>query len=47
MKQIYLIIYYVIAKYLPVSYSKFGGGVFQERSGISVVNIFLRALEKM
>lgn len=46
MKQIYLIIYYVIAKYLPVSYSKFGG-VFQERSGISVVNIFLRALEKM
>lgn len=46
MKQIYLILYYVIAKYLPVSYSKFGGG-FQERSDISVVNIFLRALEKM
>lgn len=46
MKQIYLILYYVIAKYLPVSYSKFGG-VFQEMSDISVVNIFLRALEKM
>lgn len=25
MKQIYLILYYAIAKYLPVSYSKFGG----------------------
>lgn len=39
MKQIYLILYYAIAKYLPVSYSKFGGG-FQEVSDISAVNIF-------
>ena len=30
MKQIYLILYYVIAKYLPVSYSKFGGGYFKK-----------------